>query len=167
MTRRHAAVDPRIEDVSTWSTGRRMQRYLVEAMPLGKAAITDALAAANVAPDDIGLFAVCSCTGYVTPGLDILLARDLGLAPSAQRLFIGHMGCYAALPGLGAVSNHVAIVGPAGPAAVLRADQPARPAGERRCRADRVARAVRGRGGGGGGRTRTPAPAGASSRSRR
>jgi alkylresorcinol/alkylpyrone synthase len=111
VTRRHAVVDPRIEDVSSWSTGRRMQRYLTEAMPLGKAAVTDALAAANVAPDEIGLFAVCSCTGYVTPGLDILLARDIGLAPSAQRLFIGHMGCYAALPGLGAVANHVATTG--------------------------------------------------------
>ncbi len=109
VTRRHAVADPRIEDVSTWSTERRMQRYLVEAMPLGKAAIGDALAAANIAPDEIGLFAVCSCTGYATPGLDILLARDLGLAPSTQRLFIGHMGCYAALPGLGVVGNHVAV----------------------------------------------------------
>jgi predicted naringenin-chalcone synthase len=107
VSRRHAVVDPRIENVSSWSTGRRMQRYLTEAMPLGKAAITDALAAASVAPDEVGLFAVCSCTGYVTPGLDILLARDIGLAPSAQRLFIGHMGCYAALPGLAAVGHHV------------------------------------------------------------
>jgi alkylresorcinol/alkylpyrone synthase len=111
VTRRHAVVDPRIEDVSGWSTARRMQRYLIEAMPLGKAAVGDALAAASLAPDEIGLFAVCSCTGYVTPGLDILLARDLGLAPTTQRLFIGHMGCYAALPGLGAVSNHVAVSG--------------------------------------------------------
>ncbi len=50
---------------------------------------------------------VCSCTGYVTPGLDILLARDLGMAASTQRLLVGHMGCYAALPGLGAVRDFV------------------------------------------------------------
>jgi predicted naringenin-chalcone synthase len=43
----------------------------------------------------------------VTPGLDILLARDLGMAPDTQRLFIGHMGCYAALPGLGVVADYV------------------------------------------------------------
>ena len=54
---------------------------------------------------DVGLFAVCSCTGYVTPGLDILLARDLGMSAATQRVFVGHMGCYAALPGLGLVSD--------------------------------------------------------------
>ena len=120
-----------------------MQRYLVEAMPLGKAAVGDALAAAGLAPTDVGLFAVCSCTGYVTPGLDILLARDLGMAPDTQRLFIGHMGCYAALPGLGVVRDFVPAYRPPGAAALLRADQPARATAERRCGADRLARAVR------------------------
>jgi predicted naringenin-chalcone synthase len=104
---RHAAVNPLVEDVSGWSTGRRMERYLAEAMPLGKAAVGDALAAAALDPTEVGLFAVCSCTGYATPGLDILLARDLGMGPDAQRLAIGHMGCYAALPGLGAVADFV------------------------------------------------------------
>lgn len=107
VRRRHAAVNPTIEDVSGWSTGRRMQRYLVEAMPLGKSAVGDALAAAGLNASDVGLFAVCSCTGYVTPGLDIMLARDLGMAPATQRLVIGHMGCYAALPGLGVVRDFV------------------------------------------------------------
>lgn len=102
---RHAAINPTIEDASGWSTAKRMRRYLTEAMPLGKSAITDALDAADLAPADVGLLAVCSCTGYVTPGLDILLARDIGMTSSVQRLFIGHMGCYAALPGLGVVGD--------------------------------------------------------------
>jgi predicted naringenin-chalcone synthase len=80
-------------------------------MPLGKSAVSDALAAAGIPAADVGLFAVCSCTGYVTPGLDILLARDLGMAPDTQRLFIGHMGCYAALPGLGVAGDYVAARG--------------------------------------------------------
>ncbi len=104
---RHAVVSPLVEDVSDWPTSRRMDRYLTEALPLGRAAVAAALADAGVAPPDVGLFAVCSCTGYVTPGLDILLARDLGLAPSCQRLFVGHMGCYAALPGLAVTSDFV------------------------------------------------------------
>jgi alkylresorcinol/alkylpyrone synthase len=108
VERRHGAVNPLIEDVSRWSTAKRMERYLTEALPLGKSAVGDALDAAGLKAADVGLFAVCSCTGYVTPGLDILLARDLGMAPATQRLFIGHMGCYAALPGLGAVSDFVA-----------------------------------------------------------
>jgi alpha-pyrone synthase len=104
---RQAAVSPLLEDVSDWSTERRMRRYQVEAVPLGKEAVGRALTDAGVAADELGLFAVCSCTGYATPGLDILLARDMGMSPQVQRLFIGHMGCYAALPGLGSVADFV------------------------------------------------------------
>jgi alkylresorcinol/alkylpyrone synthase len=108
---RQAAVNPLIEDVSDWPTERRMARYLVEALPLGKEAVDRALTDAGLSAGDIGLFAVCSCTGYATPGLDILLARDMGMAADTQRLFVGHMGCYAALPGLGAASDFVAARG--------------------------------------------------------
>nr|WP_026206029.1 type III polyketide synthase [Actinoplanes globisporus] len=104
---RQAAVSPLLEDVSNWSTERRMRRYQIEAMPLGKEAVGRALTDAGVAAEEVGLFAVCSCTGYATPGLDILLARDLGMAADVRRLFVGHMGCYAALPGLGTVADFV------------------------------------------------------------
>jgi alpha-pyrone synthase len=104
---RQAAVSPLLEDVSDWSTERRMRRYQVEAVPLGKEAVGRALTAAGVRADELGMFAVCSCTGYATPGLDILLARDLGMSPNVQRLFVGHMGCYAALPGLGTAADFV------------------------------------------------------------
>jgi alkylresorcinol/alkylpyrone synthase len=107
VVRRHGVVNPLVEDVSGWSTQARMRRYLTEALPLGKDAVCGALGAAGLAPAEVGLFLVCSCTGYVTPGLDILLARDVGMAPDTQRLFIGHMGCYAALPGLGAAADFV------------------------------------------------------------
>ena len=107
ITTRRGVVDPTVEDISGWGTGARMQRFLAEAMPLGKEAVSDALADAGVDPADVGLLTVVSCTGYVTPGLDILLARDLGMTPAVQRLHIGHMGCYAALPGLGATSDFV------------------------------------------------------------
>ncbi|BCB85609.1 type III polyketide synthase [Phytohabitans suffuscus] len=104
---RHAVANPLIEDVSGWPTERRMNRYLIEALPLGKEAVDRALVDAGVAAADIGLFTVCSCTGYVTPGLDILLARDMGMATDTQRLFVGHMGCYAAMPTIGAAADFV------------------------------------------------------------
>ncbi|MGC5017478.1 type III polyketide synthase [Micromonospora sp. DT47] len=107
VSRRQAAVNPLLEDVSDWPTERRMRRYQVEALPLGKEAVGRALTSAGLAAGDVGLFVVCSCTGYATPGLDILLARDLGMAPDTQRMFVGHMGCYAALPGLGAAGDFV------------------------------------------------------------
>jgi len=127
---RQAAVSPLLEDVSDWSTEQRMRRYQVEALPLGKEAVERALIDAGVEADQLGLFAVCSCTGYSTPGLDILLARDLGMSPNLQRLFVGHMGCYAALPGLGTVADFVVARGQ--PALLLCAEltslhlQPAR-----------------------------------------
>ncbi|GAB3796774.1 type III polyketide synthase [Micromonospora zhanjiangensis] len=122
VSTRQAAVNPLVEDISEWSTERRMRRYLTEVLPLGKEAIDRALTEAGVPAPEIGLFAVCSCTGYVTPGPDILLARDIGLAADAQRLFIGHMGCYAALPGLGVVTDFVTARGR--PALLLCAELP-------------------------------------------
>jgi len=101
------AIDPRVEDTMTWSTGQRMERYLPEAMPLGLAAVDEALERCGLDAADVGMFAVVSCTGYVTPGLDILLAQELGMAPDVARLLIGHMGCYAAMPGIAAVSDYV------------------------------------------------------------
>ena len=107
VRRRHAAVNPAAEDVSGWSTGARMRRYLTEALPLGKYAVGSALADAGLRGEDIGQFTVASCTGYATPGLDIRIAADLGMAADLQRLVVGHMGCYAAVPGLGAVTDYV------------------------------------------------------------
>ncbi|MFI7586116.1 type III polyketide synthase [Spongisporangium articulatum] len=104
---RHVVVDPMEEDVSDWGTGRRMERYAVEARSLGRDAVAAALADAGLSPGDVGLFAVVSCTGYLTPGLDILISDDLGMPASVQRLIVGHMGCYAAVPGLAAVSDYV------------------------------------------------------------
>ncbi|MBM7773486.1 putative naringenin-chalcone synthase [Actinokineospora baliensis] len=102
---RHTVVDPVTEDISGWSTERRMARFAEQAPPLATAALVDALAAAGRSPGDLGLLAVVSCTGYGTPGVDVALADGLGLAADTQRLLIGHMGCYAAIPGLGAVCD--------------------------------------------------------------
>ena len=111
VTDRHTAVDPTREDISQMPTGARMARYLEEALPLATGAATAALDTAGLDVGDLGLLAVVSCTGYVTPGIDIRLAEALGAAPDLQRLLIGHMGCYAALPGLATVADFVAARG--------------------------------------------------------
>ncbi|WP_250284979.1 3-oxoacyl-[acyl-carrier-protein] synthase III C-terminal domain-containing protein [Frankia sp. CiP1_Cm_nod2] len=108
---RHYAVDPRREPSTEWTTGERMRRYLTEALPLGRQAVTDALASAGIAPADLGLFAVASSTGHVTPGLDIRLSHELGMPANLRRVIIGHMGCHAAVPGLGTVAEYVAVHG--------------------------------------------------------
>ena len=132
---RHAAVNPVVEDASGWSTGARMRRYLVEALPLGKEAVAAALADAGLAAEDIGLFAVASCTGYATPGLDIRIAADLGMAPDLQRLARRAHGLLRRGPRPGRGHRLRRQPPPAGRAAVLRADVAARPAADRRPRA--------------------------------
>ena len=109
VVRRHAALNPLVEDVSAWSTGQRMRRYGIEAVPLGSAAVAEALAQAGVAASEVGLFAVASCTGYGSPGVDVHVAAELGMPVDLRRLVFGHMGCYAAIPALGAVADYVAV----------------------------------------------------------
>lgn len=108
VARRHGVVNPIEEDVPSWGTGARMRRFVEEAVPLGRRALEAALADARAAPSDVDLLTVVSCTGYATPGLDILLARELGLTASVERLHVGHMGCYAALPALATAADAVA-----------------------------------------------------------
>ncbi|HEX2793716.1 MAG TPA: type III polyketide synthase [Croceicoccus sp.] len=43
---------------------------------------------------------LASCTGFVAPGIDQIVARRLGLAPSVERTLVGFMGCYAAVAAL-------------------------------------------------------------------
>ena len=108
---RHGTTDPLMEDVSTWSTGERMQRFAVDALPLGTDAVSGALSAAGLTAADVDLLTVVTCTGYATPGLDVLIARDLGMPVGVQRLHVGHMGCYAAIPGLATTADAVAARG--------------------------------------------------------
>ena len=90
-----------------------MARYLVEALPLGKEAVERRdRGERGHRGATIGMFAVCSCTGYVTPGLDILLARDLGMpAGDAAGVHRPHGLLRRACPGSAWSSDFVAARG--------------------------------------------------------
>ncbi|WP_199431472.1 type III polyketide synthase [Qaidamihabitans albus] len=107
VLRRHAVANPVREDLSRWSTADRMRRYAEEAPPLAHRAVRAALAQAGLAAEELGQLTVASCTGYGTPGVDAKLAASLRLPPEVQRLLVGHMGCYAALPALGSAADFV------------------------------------------------------------
>ncbi|ANZ41622.1 chalcone synthase [Lentzea guizhouensis] len=107
VRRRHAVVSPLELDVSECTTGERMRLYNEFARPLGHRAVTAALTSAGLEPTDVGQLTVVSCTGYTAPGLDVQLAASLELAEDAQRLMVGHMGCYAALPAMATVADYV------------------------------------------------------------
>src|SRR5918999_5076980 len=58
VRRRHAVANPIDEDISGWSTGARMQRYVQEALPLGKQAVAAALDSAGLGPGGGGPFSL-------------------------------------------------------------------------------------------------------------
>jgi alkylresorcinol/alkylpyrone synthase len=83
----------------------RMALYQEVAHALGSDALQTALmdeltAGTARAFGDITDLFVISCTGYAAPGIDVTLARDLGMPRSVRRVNIGHMGCFGALVGL-------------------------------------------------------------------
>jgi predicted naringenin-chalcone synthase len=79
-------------------TGARMAFYAEAAPALGLAAVT--ALAEQVELEGITHMVVASCTGFVAPGIDQIIAAALGLDPTVERLLIGFMGCYAAITAL-------------------------------------------------------------------
>lgn len=80
------------------TTSLRMAEYGHHAPVLALQATTALSEQADVA--GVTHLVVASCTGFVAPGVDQIIAGRLGLAPSVERLLIGYMGCYAAVAAL-------------------------------------------------------------------
>lgn len=78
-------------------TSERMARYAEYAPALALAAIADL--GERSAIDGVTHLVVASCTGFVAPGIDQIIAAALGLT-RVERTLIGFMGCYAAVAAL-------------------------------------------------------------------
>ncbi len=87
------------------TTADRMAVYAREAPRLSLQAITHLAEKAPLA--GVTHLVVASCTGFVAPGIDQIIARELGLASSVERTLIGFMGCYAAVAAL-RTAHHIA-----------------------------------------------------------
>ncbi len=77
-------------------TAARMRVYAEQAPDLAARAVV----ALGQPVQDVTHLITASCTGFMAPGLDQVLARALGLRPDLQRLMVGFMGCSAAVPAL-------------------------------------------------------------------
>jgi predicted naringenin-chalcone synthase len=78
-------------------TAERMRIYEHEAPKLALEAI--ASLRQQTALDGITHLVLASCTGFVAPGIDQIIAQALDL-PAVERTLIGFMGCYAAVAAL-------------------------------------------------------------------
>ena len=78
-------------------TGARMEVYARAAPTLALAAV--AALEAQEKLEGITHLVVASCTGFVAPGIDQIIAAELGLG-EVERTLVGFMGCYAAVSSL-------------------------------------------------------------------
>ena len=85
-------------------TSARMRVYAEEAPELALRAIERLRE--QVSLDGITHLVVASCTGFVAPGIDQIIARRLGL-DNVERTLVGFMGCYAAVCAL-RTAHHIA-----------------------------------------------------------
>ena len=108
VEQRHAVVDPRVDDLRFAGTEQRMRRYVEAGLPLAVEAVAQCLAAAGLRGSDVDQLTLVSCTGYGTPGIEVGLAHELEFDPRVQRLRVGDMGCYGALPALVATADAAA-----------------------------------------------------------
>jgi predicted naringenin-chalcone synthase len=96
VQKRYIMWDPdRRVEVCAMLTGDRMAAHGEAVIDVGSRSIKQALGGVDTA--SVGSFVMACSTGYVNPGPDLMLAKELGLRSDLRRTFIGHMGCYAAL----------------------------------------------------------------------
>jgi len=86
-------------------TSERMITYALEAPELALKAVADL--GNRTSLDGITHLVVASCTGFIAPGIDQIIARRLGLDGGVERTLVGFMGCYAAVAAL-RVAHHIA-----------------------------------------------------------
>ena len=96
VQKRHIMWDPNtLQEVCTMRTGDRMAAHADAVKDVASRSISQAINGFD--KDRVGSLVMACSTGYVNPGPDLLLAKELGLRSDLRRTFIGHMGCYAAL----------------------------------------------------------------------
>ncbi|MET7479237.1 type III polyketide synthase [Streptomyces sp. NPDC005648] len=96
VTQRHMAWDPRTAYADGFPPIKpRMAAWEENVLAMSRRTVGGVLEAAEDR-DRVGTFVLASCTGYVGPTPDILLAKEFGLRQDLRRTFIGHMGCNAA-----------------------------------------------------------------------
>ncbi len=88
-----------------------------EAPRLAGEALTKALQQAGVAPDQLDALFLCTCTGYLCPGVSSYVAEQLGLRRNAVLHDLVGLGCGAAIPTLRAADHFLS----AEPGAVVAA----------------------------------------------
>lgn len=102
---RQLAIDPLAPEFlgfgrATATIRQRMNLFYEHAVPLAVDVAGRALAQGAESAAEIGLLVFVTSTGLLAPGVDIAVARELGLSPTVNRVVVNFMGCAAAMNGI-------------------------------------------------------------------
>jgi len=81
--------------------------YIEVATELGHQAVSSALDAANIAPDEVDAIVTVSSTGVAVPTVDARIASRLGLRPDVKRIPLFGLGCVAGAAGMARVHDYL------------------------------------------------------------
>lgn len=104
IDKRHFAVEPieMLFDLPAESLNRKFEEL---APKLASLSLRETLEMSHLKPSELDALFVCTCTGYLCPGLSSHIAERVGLRPDSFLIDIVGHGCGAALPTLRAVKS--------------------------------------------------------------
>ena len=106
IERRNLAVK-KVDDVFGLGAQALNHMFEREAPELAAAAVSRALAQAGLSAGDVDALFLCTCTGYLCPGVTSHVAERMGMRPDVYLLDLVGLGCGAAIPLLRAADGHV------------------------------------------------------------
>ncbi len=107
ISTRHFAL-PGIDRVFDLDPDELNHGFRAEAPRLARAALESALSKAGMEAGELDALLICTCTGYLCPGLTSYVAEEMGLRPNAVLQDLVGLGCGAAIPMLRAASHLLA-----------------------------------------------------------
>ncbi|PTY02170.1 stilbene synthase [Opitutaceae bacterium EW11] len=97
VNERHFAVTD-VPGVFNYSADQLNEAFRREAPKLASEALARAMAPLGIQPQEIDALLVCTCTGYLCPGLTSYVAEQLGLRTDVILHDLAGLGCGAAIP---------------------------------------------------------------------
>jgi len=106
IDRRHLALD-RIDAVFHHDAQLLNETFEQQAPALAHAALAKALEKAGIAADELDALFLCTCTGYLCPGVTSHVAEQAGMRPDVYLADLVGLGCGAAIPMMRASQGYV------------------------------------------------------------
>ena len=107
ITTRHFAVSD-IDRVFDLTPDELNAAFRTHAPKLAGRALTEAIARAGIRTEEVDALLICTCTGYLCPGLTSYVSEQLGLRDNIFMQDLVGLGCGAAIPALRAATAIVA-----------------------------------------------------------